>query len=89
MPVKKKRKTPTKYQKMIKAKTKHCQGKIKASDFNKIAKAYVDDAVKKGNKTKAQAEAVVKKLKNKACSTAGKKSTPKKKKTTSRRRRRA
>lgn len=88
MPVKK-RTTLTKYQKLVKAKKRHCEGKIKASDFNKVAKVYVDDAVKKGNKTKKQAEAVVNKLKRKACATAAKKTVTKKKKKTTTRRRRA
>lgn len=83
----KKRKTPTKYQRLVKAKAQVCKGRKSMTDFNKVASAYVKDAVKKGNKTKSQAEAVVNKLKRKACATKAKAKTASRKRKTTRKKR--
>lgn len=83
----------TKYQKLQVVKTKHCEGKAKASDVTKAKNDYVADAVKKGqSKTEAtrKADRVIKKKCSlptaKVAGTKKKKATPKAK-TASRRRR--
>lgn len=83
----------TKYQKLISAKKKHCEGKSTKSEVNKIAKEYVANAVavakKKapkekqvaaGTKAKADAEKKANKILRGGCKVkiAGKKKTAKK-----------
>lgn len=72
----------TKYQILLKAKSSFCKGKTTKAAFNKKAKAYIDDAVKKGNKTKTEANKTVSDLLKKSCTakigTSKKKSTKRK-----------
>lgn len=75
----KKRTRRTKYSALLSAKKRVCKGG-KMAAFNKAATAYVKDAVKKGNKTKAQAEAVVRRLKNQSCPVVPKTKTTRRKK---------
>ncbi len=84
MPVKK-RKTLTKYQRLRKAKKSYCAGRITKAALNKVATAYVKDAVKKGNKTQAEAKKAAAKVVNGKC-TLKKKGTTKRRKSTRRRR---
>ncbi len=71
MPAKTKRRKKTAYQRLQKAKSDHCKGRKTKAEVRKIANAYIADAVKKGNKTKAQATASAKKVLNKACPITG------------------
>lgn len=57
----------TKWQLLLSAKAKHCKGSITKTALNKAAKAYVTDTVKKGNKTKSEAEKAANKLINGSC----------------------
>lgn len=70
-------------------KKSYCAGRVKKDSLNKAAKAYVDDAVKKG-KTKSEAQKIANKVVKGSCSVAvgstkkrktTKKSTSKKRKT--------
>ena len=85
MPVKK-RKTLTKYQRLVKAKKSYCAGRITKASLNKIATAYKTDAVKKG-KSKTEATKIANKVVNGKCTLKKKKTTTKRKKSTTRRRR--
>ena len=67
-----KRRTKTKYQKLLSGKGRYCKGRITKADLNKLKKAYIDDAVKKG-KTKSEATKIANKVVNGACSTTSKK----------------
>lgn len=75
----------TKYQQLQKAKASHCKGRTTKAVLNKKAAAYIADAVKKGNKTKAEATASAKRVVNRGCSvgiagTKKKKAAPRRKK---------
>ncbi len=83
---KKKRKTLTKYQRLLKAKKSYCSGRITKAAFNKVANAYVKDTVKKGNKTKSQAKAVVSKVSRAACANKAKSKKRKKRRSTRKKR---
>ena len=61
----------TLFQKLQNVKSKMCAGKATATDLTAAAKAYVTDAVAKGNKTKAEAEASVTRVKESGCPIAG------------------
>ncbi|SER16362.1 hypothetical protein [Neolewinella agarilytica] len=74
----------TKYQRLQKAKASHCAGRTTKASLNKAKKAYIDDAVKKGNKTRTEATASANKVINRGCS-AGIGTTKKKRKLTKRR----
>lgn len=79
MPTKKRGKT--KFQKLQAAKKAHCAEKKTKAEVIKFATAYIADAVKKGNKTKAQATSIANKVLKKPCFIAGtKKKTTRKKK---------
>lgn len=55
---KKKKRTATKYSKLVKAKSSYCSGRTTKKSLNKAKKAYIDDAVKKGqSKTEATKKA--------------------------------
>lgn len=58
MPTKTKRRTKTKYQKMVKAFLDKCKGKKTVKEVRKIAQDYYNDAIKKG-KSKKEAKAIV------------------------------
>lgn len=57
----------TKYQRLQKAKASHCAGRTTKASLNKAKKAYIDDAVKKGNKTRSEATASANKVVNRGC----------------------
>ena len=65
----------TPYTSLIKKKAAHCKGKTTAGEVRKAATKYIKDAVKKGNKTKAQATAAAAKVLKRGCAAgiAGKK----------------
>lgn len=63
------KKKVTAYQKLVKTKTRMCQGKATAADVNKAATAYVKDAVSKG-KSSTDANRTVSKVKARSCKTA-------------------
>lgn len=71
----------TKYQRLQKAKASHCAGRTTKASLNKAKKAYIDDAVKKGNKTRAEATASANKVVNRGCGlgTTAKKKTKRRK----------
>jgi hypothetical protein len=58
----------TKYQQLQKAKASHCKGRTTKAALNKKEAAYIADAVKKGNKTKAEATASAKRVVSGGCS---------------------
>jgi hypothetical protein len=57
----------TKYQQLQKAKASYCKGRTTKAAMNKKATAYIKDAVKKGNKTKAEATASAKRVMSRGC----------------------
>lgn len=76
----KKRRTATKYQQLVKAKSSHCKGRTTKAAVRKKANAYIADAVKKGM-SKTEATKKANKVLKRACSVSGTK-----KKTTRRKR---
>jgi len=78
------------YAKLVSRKSSYCHGRATKSDVKKLATEYIRDAVKKGNKTEAQAKKVAEKVLKSGCkmssvitgkkkkSKVGKKAAPKK-----------
>lgn len=69
----------TKYQKLQKAKSKHCDGKITKADLNKVKKEYIDHAVSKGQ-SKKEATSKANRVVNGKCSLSSSSSSKKRKK---------
>lgn len=65
----------SKYQQLMKKKAAHCRNKVKKSAVRQAANDYIRDAVKKGNKTRAQAQRSANRIVNKSCPTTVKKSS--------------
>jgi len=68
----------TKYMRLKKVQALSCAGKALKSTVTAAAKAYVDDAVKKG-KTKAEAEAIAKRVTSTCDAVSGRKKATKRK----------
>lgn len=83
----------TKYQQLVSAKSSYCKGRGSKKTLNDKKAAYIADATKKGNHTKAEATKIANKVVNGKCSVSvgstKKKKTTRKKSTTRRRKRAA
>jgi hypothetical protein len=55
------------YAKLVSRKSSYCHGRATKADVKKLATEYIRDAVKKGNKTEAQAKKVAAKVLASGC----------------------